>query len=57
LASRMGFHAIEGLLAGKLNVAVGVINNKIKFTPFKDAISKVKKPDKDLIRMSEILAQ
>ena len=57
LASRMGFHAVEGLLAGKKDVAVGVINNKIKYTPFKDAISKIKNPNKDLIRMSEILAQ
>lgn len=57
LASRMGFHAVEGLLKGENNVAVGVINNKIKFTPFKDAITKTKTPNKDLIRMSEILAQ
>ena len=53
----MGFHAVEGLLSGKKDVAVGVVNNKIKFTSFKDAISKVKKPNKDLIRMAEILAQ
>jgi len=57
LASRMGFHAVEGLLNGKNNVAVGVVNSKIKFTPFDDAITKTKTPNKDLIRMSEILAQ
>jgi len=57
LASRMGFHAVEGLLEGKQNVAVGVVNDKIKFTPFKDAITKTKNPNKDLIRMAEILAQ
>jgi len=57
LASRMGFHAVEGLLEGKKNVAVGVVNDKIKYTPFKDAISKVKNPSADLVRMAEILAQ
>ena len=57
IASRMGFHAVEGLLKGEKNVAVGIVNNKIKFTPFKDAITKSKKPNNDLVRMSEILAQ
>lgn len=57
IASRMGFHAVEGLLKGEKNVAVGVVNSKIKYTPFKDAITKSKSPNKDLIRMSEILAQ
>ena len=57
LASRMGFHAVETLLKGERNVAIGVVNNKIKLTPFEDAITKTKTPNKDLIRMSEILAQ
>lgn len=57
IASRLGFHAVEGLIKGKRNVAVGVVNNKIKYTPFSDAIHKTKTPNKDLIRMSEILAQ
>lgn len=57
LASRMGFYAVEGLLKGKKNVATGVVNNKVKFTRFSDAITKEKTFSKDLVRMSEILAQ
>ena len=56
LASRLGFQAVEGLLAGKKNAMVGIVNNKVKFTPFKAAISKEKAMDKDLLRMAEILA-
>jgi len=57
LASQMGFAAVEGLLNGKKNVMAGIINQKIEYTPFEDAINKSKIPDQDLIRMSEILAQ
>lgn len=57
LAGRLGFHAVEGLLAGKENVAVGIINHKIRYTPFEDAINKSKNLNKDLIRMAEILGQ
>jgi len=57
IASRLGYHSVMGLLDGKSNVAAGIMNNKIVFTPFEDAITKVKKPDEDLIRMSEILGQ
>ncbi|MCB0566081.1 MAG: 6-phosphofructokinase [Phaeodactylibacter sp.] len=56
LASRLGFHAVEGLLEGRENVMAGLVNNKIKFTPLKEAIVKPKRPDKELIRMAEILA-
>lgn len=56
LASRLGFNAVEGLLAGKKNVMVGVVNNKTKYTSFRDAISKHKAMDKNLLRMAEILA-
>jgi len=56
LASRLGFGAIEGLLAGEANVMCGLINNKVCYTPLSDAINEKKDPDQDLIRMAEILA-
>ncbi len=56
LASRLGFGAVEGLINGEKNVMVGIMNNKVCYTPFEEAISKAKTPDKDLIRMAEILA-
>lgn len=56
LASRLGFGAVEALLAGEKNVMVGIINNNLTFTPFKDAITLEKEINQDLIRMAEILA-
>ncbi len=56
LGSRLGFGAVEAIIAGKSNCMVGIINNKIKHTPFGDAITKNKHPNKDLVRMAEILA-
>ncbi len=55
LASRMGFSAVEALLNGQRNVLVGIVNSEVKFTPFNDAIKKVKPMNKDLVRMAEIL--
>ncbi|MFN4122050.1 MAG: 6-phosphofructokinase [Flavobacteriales bacterium] len=56
LASRLGVAAVEGLLKGKKGSMVGVVNNKIKFTPFKKAITKVNNLDYELLRIAEILS-
>lgn len=56
LASRLGFSAVEGLINGEKNAMTGLMNNKVVFTPFVDAISKDKKIDDELVRMAEILA-
>ncbi len=56
LASRLGHSAVEGLLEGKRNKMVGLVNNKIKFTSFESAITKEKDVNNELIRMAEILA-
>ncbi len=56
LASRLGHSAVEGLIEGEYNKMVGLVNNKIKFTSFKDAITKEKKLQNDLVSMAEILA-
>ncbi|MFK7809454.1 MAG: 6-phosphofructokinase [Saprospiraceae bacterium] len=55
LASRLGCSAVQALLDGKKNSMVGVINNKVAYTPFKKAIKLKKDPREDLIRMAEIL--
>lgn len=57
LASILGFGAVEGLLEGKTGAMVGIKNNSVHFTPFKEAISKSKSLNKDLLRMAHILAQ
>lgn len=56
LASRMGHSAVKALMRGEGGVALGIINDKVTFTPFKDAIGKTKSLNKDLVRMAEILA-
>ena len=56
LASRLGHHAVNLLLEGTENVAVGVVNDAIFTCPFEEAITKQKKPREALIRMASILA-
>ncbi|MFZ4477229.1 MAG: 6-phosphofructokinase, partial [Saprospiraceae bacterium] len=57
LASILGFSAVEALMAGKTGMMVGIKNNSIHYTPFEDAINKRKHMNKDLLRMSHIMAQ
>ncbi len=56
LASRLGLGAIEGLISGQKNVAAGIINDQLVYTDFKEAITKEKPLNPDLIRMVNILS-
>ncbi|MEM6700725.1 MAG: 6-phosphofructokinase, partial [Bacteroidota bacterium] len=56
LASRLGFEAVEKLVNGKKNIALGLVKNEVVETTFEDAISKQKPINKDLLRMADILA-
>lgn len=56
LASRMGVAAVEGLMKGRKNEMVGIVNNKVSFTSFHDTITKKKPLNHDLIRMVNILS-
>lgn len=55
-SSRMGFAAVEALMADKKNVMIGIINNKIAHTPFKKAVKHLTGIHPDLERMMRILA-
>ncbi|OFY85302.1 MAG: 6-phosphofructokinase [Bacteroidetes bacterium RIFCSPLOWO2_12_FULL_35_15] len=55
-SSRMGFAAIEALLAGKRNVMVGIIDKKIAYTPFQNAVKHHQRLNPDLVRMIDILS-
>ena len=57
LASRLGAHAVKGLLEGKHGVAVGVINQEIVYTPFQDAIYGKKDINENLWVMNCILTR
>jgi len=56
VASRMGFHAVEALIAGKSNVMVGIINNEIVYTPLEVAIREKDSIDEHWLRIVKILA-
>ena len=56
LASRLGYAAVEALIKNKRDVAIGIVNDHITYTPFEDAIKKTKDLNKDLIAMAHILA-
>lgn len=56
LASRLGVAAVEGLLNDKKDVMVGMINNKISFTPLLQAISEKKEIEEEALRVARILS-
>lgn len=55
LASRLGMHAVQGLLEGKNKHMVGVIDNKLVYTTLEDAISKSKPLRDDLLQLVGVL--
>jgi len=56
LASRLGFAAVEALIENKKGVMAGIINNKIVYTPFKNAVKHTLTLDTDLLKIAEILS-
>lgn len=57
LASVLGFHAVEVMMEGKTGITLGLKNNNVHQTSFRDAITKNKTFNKDMLRMAHILAQ
>jgi 6-phosphofructokinase 1 len=55
-ASLIGYNAVKALLAGHRNEMVGLIDNKIHFTPFEKAVKHIEKFDDELMSMVEILS-
>ena len=56
LASRMGVAAVEGLREGQSKVMVGIVNNKIAYTPIGEAIKTIKRLDTEEFRIAKILS-
>ncbi len=56
LASHLGVAAVESLRQGRTKEMVGMINGKITFTPFQEAIAQQSRIDEELIRISKILS-
>lgn len=56
LASRLGAAAVEALIEGKSNIAVGIVNEQICLVSLSDAV-KIKKPvNEDLLKLAGMLS-
>jgi len=56
LASRLGFEAVNALLAGEKSITVGIVSDKVKFTQFEKAIYGKKSVSKSLIHLAQVLS-
>jgi 6-phosphofructokinase 1 len=56
LASRMGVAAVEGLLSGKTDVMVGIVDKKMVYNSFGDIMSKHHAIDSESLRIAKILS-
>ena len=56
VASHMGYYAVESLILGRRNVMIGVINNKIHYTPLDKAVKEKQKIGQEWMKIVKILA-
>lgn len=57
IASRMGLAAVEALLSGKAGIMVGIVNGRIKYTPFKETFKHKNEQIAEMIRLVEVLSK
>lgn len=56
IASRMGYHAVEALVEGRYNVFIGIVNNKMHYTPLNEAVKKKQHISEEWMKIVKILA-
>jgi len=56
LASRLGFHAVRGLLRGQTGVMVGTDRRGIVFRDLQDVVENKKDIDRELLEIAQVLA-
>lgn len=56
IASRMGYHAVESLMEGRFNVFVGIVNNKMNYTPLDEAVKKKQRISEEWMKIVKILS-
>ncbi len=56
IASRMGYSAVECLREGKFNVFVGIVNNRMHYTPLNEAVKKKQRISEEWMKIVKILA-
>ena len=56
LASRLGYNAVLALRDDKTQCMIGIVNDKIKYTPFKNAIKENTAMSSDMLEMIRVLS-
>ena len=56
IASRLGYAAVDALLEGKHNTMIGILNNKLHYTPLDKAIKAKQKISDEWMKIVKILA-
>jgi 6-phosphofructokinase 1 len=56
IASRMGYSAVESLIEGRHNVMVGIMNNRMHYTPLDNAVKAKQKISEEWMKIVKILA-
>ncbi|MGX5817295.1 6-phosphofructokinase [Chitinophaga lutea] len=56
IASRMGYAAVDALMEGTHNVMIGIVNNKIQYTPLDKAVKAKQRIDPEWFKIVKILA-
>jgi 6-phosphofructokinase 1 len=56
IASRMGYSAVECLMEGRYNVMVGIVNNKMHYTPLEKAVKAKQRINNEWLKIVKILA-
>jgi 6-phosphofructokinase 1 len=56
IASRLGYAAVESLLEGKYNQMIGIVNNKLHYTPLDKAVKAKQKVNPEWLKIVKILA-
>jgi len=56
IASRMGYAAVDALITGKHNVMVGIMNNRLHYTPLERAVKAKQKINEEWLKIVKILA-
>lgn len=55
-ASLMGYYAVKALQAGRNNEMIGIVNKKVCYTPFKDALKHIEELDPELLHILDVLS-
>lgn len=56
LASRMGFAAVNALIAGNTQVMVGIVNDQVVYTPFTQVVKGATNINADMLEMIKVLS-